>query len=107
MDVTSPSHVHAWSSMRFELREGHPWVVETCADCGAARRYRAFERTWDPSAGERDRRRDVSRAAAGGPGLTRRAAAGGPAGGSPAGGGPAGGGPAGGDPAGGDPAANL
>jgi hypothetical protein len=36
--------------MRFELAGGHAWVVETCADCGLVRRYRAFERFWDPDA---------------------------------------------------------
>jgi hypothetical protein len=34
--------------MRFELVDGHAWVIETCARCGHVRRYRAFERFWDP-----------------------------------------------------------
>jgi hypothetical protein len=41
------AHIHAWAAMRFELRDGHPWVVETCVTCGSERRYRAFERSWD------------------------------------------------------------
>lgn len=41
------AHAHAWREMRFELVDGHPWVVETCASCGSERRYRAFERSWD------------------------------------------------------------
>jgi hypothetical protein len=35
--------------MRFELVDDHPWVIESCASCGHVRRYRAFERSWDPS----------------------------------------------------------
>ena len=46
--MTATDHVHRWSAMRFEIADGHPWVVETCADCGTTRRYRAFERFWDP-----------------------------------------------------------
>ena len=45
-------HAHAWSAMRFEFREDRPWVVESCARCGKERRYRAFERNWDPGPGE-------------------------------------------------------
>jgi hypothetical protein len=34
--------------MRFELVDDHAFVIETCATCGHVRRYRAFERFWDP-----------------------------------------------------------
>lgn len=54
--MTAMDHVHRWSAMRFEIADGHPWVVETCADCGTTRRYRAFERFWDPSSPARERR---------------------------------------------------
>ena len=46
-----PAHAHAWAGMRFELVDGHAFVVETCEACGHVRRYRAFERFWDPEAG--------------------------------------------------------
>ena len=45
-----PAHVHAWAGMRFELVDGHAFVIETCEACGHVRRYRAFERFWDPAA---------------------------------------------------------
>ena len=52
--MTPADHAHRWSAMRFEIADGHPWVVETCSSCGATRRYRAFERFWEPAAaGER------------------------------------------------------
>ncbi len=44
------AHVHRWGAMRFELTDGHAWVLETCETCGVARRFRAFERFWDPAA---------------------------------------------------------
>ena len=44
------AHVHRWGAMRFELTDGHAWVLESCGACGVARRYRAFERFWDPAA---------------------------------------------------------
>lgn len=53
MIAPTPAHAHAWAAMRFELRDGHAYVVETCATCGAVRSYRAFERFWDPSAPSR------------------------------------------------------
>ena len=49
-DPTRPAHLHAWADLRFELADGHPWVLETCSACGQQRRYRAFERFWDPAA---------------------------------------------------------
>jgi len=45
-----PAHAHAWAGMRFELVEDHAFVIETCESCGHVRRYRAFERFWDPAA---------------------------------------------------------
>ena len=45
-------HAHRWSAMRFELVDGHAWVLETCVDCGFERRYRAFERFWDPTSSD-------------------------------------------------------
>jgi hypothetical protein len=44
-------HRHRWGAMRFELADGHAWVLETCEACGLVRRYRAFERFWDPDEG--------------------------------------------------------
>lgn len=54
--MTPTDHVHRWSAMRFEIADGHPWVVEMCATCGNTRRYRAFERFWDPGTAPGDRR---------------------------------------------------
>jgi hypothetical protein len=53
--MTATAHAHRWSAMRFEIADEHAWVVETCSTCGTTRRYRAFERFWDPAsdAGER------------------------------------------------------
>jgi hypothetical protein len=45
----APAHAHAWAGMRFELVDGHAFVIETCESCGHVRRYRAFERFWDPA----------------------------------------------------------
>ena len=42
--MTATDHVHRWSAMRFEIADGHPWVVETCAglrDDAALPRVRA------------------------------------------------------------------
>jgi hypothetical protein len=50
--TTQAGHRHVWDAMRFELADGHAWVVETCATCGVVRRYRAFERFWTPGNGE-------------------------------------------------------
>ena len=36
--------------MRFEVVDGHPYVAQTCMGCGFLRRYRAWERSWDPAA---------------------------------------------------------
>ena len=43
-------HSHQWALMRFELVDGHPYVAQTCIECGFLRRYRAWERSWDPAA---------------------------------------------------------
>jgi hypothetical protein len=48
--AVEPAHAHAWAGMRFELVDGHAFVIETCESCGHVRRYRAFERFWDPAA---------------------------------------------------------
>ena len=48
----APAHRHAWGRMRFELEDGRPFVRETCEECGATRRYRAFERNWTPGEAE-------------------------------------------------------
>ena len=48
MTAPAPEHTHRWGAMRFELVDGHAWVLETCERCGVIRRYRAFERFWDP-----------------------------------------------------------
>ena len=48
----APTHAHRWSAMRFELVDDRPFVAETCATCGAVRRYRAWERYWEPGEGE-------------------------------------------------------
>ncbi len=48
-ETPGPHDRHAWGAMRFELVDGHAWVLETCSTCGAERRYRAFERFWDPA----------------------------------------------------------
>ena len=48
MSAADTAHLHAWAGLRFELAGGHPWVIETCSACGSVRRYRAFERFWDP-----------------------------------------------------------
>ena len=45
-------HEHAWSMMRFELVDDRPFVHQACEGCGAVRRYRAWDRTWTPGAGE-------------------------------------------------------
>ena len=50
LSPVEPAHAHAWAGMRFELVDGHAWVIESCAACGTVRRYRAFERFWDPAA---------------------------------------------------------
>ncbi len=57
--MTATAHAHRWSAMRFEIADGHPWVVETCSTCGTARRYRAFERFWDPASDAGERRREA------------------------------------------------
>ena len=55
MPLAEPAHAHAWAGMRFELADGHAWVIETCPTCGHVRRYRAFERFWDPAEPARTR----------------------------------------------------
>ena len=45
-------HEHAWEGMQFELVDDHPVVRETCMVCGLDRRYRAWERSWTPEAGD-------------------------------------------------------
>jgi hypothetical protein len=43
-------HGHAWAMLEFELVDGRPVVRQACGSCGAVRRYRAWERYWDPAA---------------------------------------------------------
>lgn len=45
----APAHAHAWARMEFELVDDHPVVRERCETCGHVRRYRAWERYWDPA----------------------------------------------------------
>ncbi|MEO5965819.1 MAG: hypothetical protein ABIR11_10175 [Candidatus Limnocylindrales bacterium] len=47
------AHVHAWSQLHFELVEEHPVAAQTCMSCSVERRYRAWERYWDPGEPER------------------------------------------------------
>ena len=42
----TPTHVHRWSPIRFELVDDHPVVRQTCSGCGLVRGHRAWERYW-------------------------------------------------------------
>ena len=41
-------HRHRWTGVEFLFADEHPFVRLRCA-CGVERRYRAFERFWDPA----------------------------------------------------------
>jgi hypothetical protein len=45
--VVAGEHRHHWNGVDFLVVDGRPFVRQTC-DCGAERRFRAFERFWDP-----------------------------------------------------------
>ena len=51
IEVATPAaqHAHAWALMQFELVDEHPVVRQQCVTCGFVRRYRAWERYWDPA----------------------------------------------------------
>lgn len=56
------AHRHTWPDIVFSLDDGHPWMTMRCP-CGAERRIKAYERTWDPADGSDEDGDDDARTA--------------------------------------------